>query len=363
VMQAVYTPPNGLPRSGSSAPTPPVQGGVTDVGSFSVIDARFETNYGTFWTTCDDCAIQRTLPFPFSFYGVAQTSGFVGTNGYITFGAGDATYTENVAAFSSLRRISAFFDDLIGGGGVWINDTLPDRFIVTYDRTAHFTAGGSNTLQIQLFRDGRIVFAYKGITALTTGSITGLTPGPNAPFQQVDFSATPSLDVPAATAVYEYFTSVNPFDLDEAFVVFTPTAAGGYAVRTIRAATMAQSSALTGAAAVPALGLSAPDQARAAGRRGPSTQAPKPADIANAEVFVTSSGNVRYTGMTNTDAQGRFSLEGVPAGGISVQVVRNGRLVARGAGLFQGGSLNQAQLLHIELVAPDIQPKAGPSNK
>lgn len=361
VLQARYTPPNGLSRSGSSAPVAPVVGGTTDVGAISVIDVVFETNFGIFWTTCDDCSIARTLPFTFNFYGVPQNTGFVGTNGYITFGAGDSTFSESIPAFSSLRRISAFFDDLIGGGGVWVNDSLPDRFIVTYDRTRHFSFGGSNTLQIQLFRDGRIVFAYKGITALATGAITGLTPGPNSPFLQVNYSETPSIDVPAGTAIYEYFTSANLFDLDNAFVVFTPTASGGYSVRTIPAPAVAQASALTGAPTLlRAQALSAPSQLRAASRASSAARVIVAADIADAEVLVTSSGNVRYLGMTNTDAQGRFSLSGVPAGGINVLVRRNGVLLARGAGVFAGGNLNQAQLVQIELVSPEILPKAGP---
>ena len=70
---------------------------------------------------------------------------FVGTNGYITFGSGDSNYTESVAAFNTHARISAFFDDLIGGGGVWINDALPDRYVVTYNGMRHFSSGGSFT--------------------------------------------------------------------------------------------------------------------------------------------------------------------------------------------------------------------------
>jgi hypothetical protein len=368
-------------RHGASAATAPVLAGVTDVGVITVIDAQFESNFGTFWTTCDDCAVQRMLPFSFPFYGQQQSSAFVGSNGYITFGSGDSTYTENVAAFNSLKRISAFFDDLIGGGGVFINDQLPDRFIVTYDRTRHYSFGGSNTLQIQLFRDGRIVFAYKGITALASGSITGLTPGPNSPFQQVNFSETPSLEIPAGTAVYEYFTASSPFDLDQAFVVFTPSAGGGYVVRTILPAPAAPLSTLTGAAPVVAAAaaaaqtaLSAPAQLRAAAQPQAATVAgakSRPgvpsvaalrakfsaADIANAEVYITSSGNANYLGMTNTDALGQFTLAGVPAGGINIQVRRNGQLIARGAARFEGGPLNQAQLLHVELGTAEVQPK------
>ena len=363
VIQAQYTPPGGLVRTGASNPTAPVLAGTTDIGTFAVIDVRFETQYGVFWTGADDTFTQRTLPFPFSFYGVAQTTGYVGTNGYITFGSGDSNYTENVQSFSSLKRISAFFDDLIGGGGVWINDALPDRFIVTYDRTAHYSFGGSNTLQIQLFRDGRIVFAYKGITALSTGSITGLTPGPNSPFQQVDFSATPSFEVPAGTAVYEYFTSTNLFDLDNSFVVFTPTVSGGYTVRTIAAPVAPANSAVTGAPELLRMQtLNAPQQRRAGSRATAAPRTLAASDIANAEVLITSSGNARYLGMTNTDAQGRFSLSGVPAGGVNVLVRRAGVVIARGSGVFVGGDLNQAQLLHIGLVTPETEPKTGPNN-
>ncbi len=345
VVQASWTPDGGIARNGASVPTPPVLGGVTDVGTIVVIDVHFETDYGTLWTTCDDCSASYTLPFAFPFYGTAETTAFVGTNGYITFGAGDSTYSENVPAFSSLHRIAAFFDDLIGGGGVLVNDRLPDRFIVTYDRTRQYSEGGSNTLQIQLFRDGRIVFAFQGITALRSGSITGITPGPNAPFVQVDYSATPALEVPAGSAAYEYFTATSPFDLDYAFVVFTPSG-GGYTVRTVLPPPAAPGTSLSGGAATAARQAAAALSAAA---------------LANAEVRVTSSGNPRYLGMANTNAQGRFTLAGVPPGGINVEIWRDGARVARGAGISSGGAGVAGRpgpgSLQIELVSPDAKQK------
>lgn len=87
------------------------------------------------------------------------------------------------------------------------------------------------------------------------------------------------------------------------------------------------------------------------------------AHIANAEVRVTSSGDTQYLGMTNTDAEGRFNLAGVPAGGINVQVWRNGALIARGAALLAGANLNEAQLLHIDLVGPETRPKTDLEDK
>lgn len=370
VVQVVYTPASGLPSNGSSAAVAPVLGGTTDIGTITLIEASWETNLGTLWTTCDDCFTQRTLPFSFPFYGTPQTIAFVGSNGYITFGAGDSTFTESVAAFNVRSRISAFFDDLIGGGGVWINDTLPDRYVVTYNGMRHFSSGGSFTLQIQLLRDGRIVMGYRGISPLGTGSITGLTPGPNSPFVQVNFSEQAVIDVPALTAVYEYFTNTSTFDLDGAFIVYTPTANGGYSVRTILQAAAAPLSTLTGqpgaSAPVSAVAQRRAATTLAAGSTATSAPAPvaaaapTPQALANAEVTVRSSGNARWVGMVNTDAQGRFTLSGVPAGGIDVEVRREGRLIARGGAVFGGGQLNQAQLMQIELRSAEQPMKLAP---
>lgn len=368
-VQAVFTPNGGSQRTGSSAAIAAVPGGVTDVGDIRLLEAQFETQWGTFWTNADDTAIARTLPFSFPFYGSNVSTVYVGTNGYITLNGGDSTYTETVAAFSNQRRISAFFDDLYGargpaGAGVYINDTLPDRFIVTHDRVAHFSAGGANTLQIQLFKDGRIVFAFKGITALSTGSITGLTPGPNAPFQQVDFSATPSIDVAPGNAVYEYFTSTNLFDLDNSLVVFTPTSGGGYRVQTVRPGAVAGLSIVSGQATANAAPVAAVSgtSARAAGARisaaATAAATPLPIDIGNAEVRVRSSRATGYVAMTNTDASGNFNLSGIPAGGIEVEVWRQGRLLARGAGIIDSGRLTEGQLLRLELRSAETDPKS-----
>jgi hypothetical protein len=220
--------------TGSSQPFAALRGGTTAVGAIVAVSAVWETDFGTLVTSCDDCNFQRALPFTFPFYGHGWTTAFVGSNGYITFGRGDNTrVVETLAAFNALPRISAFFDHLIVGNGIWVNDQLPGRFVITYSNMSHSIDGGSSTLQITLFSDGRIQLAYRGIGTLASERITGLTPGPNSPPQEIDFSATPSLEVPDRTAVFEYFTTADPFDLDGAFIVFTPRSDGGYGVRTI----------------------------------------------------------------------------------------------------------------------------------
>lgn len=74
-----------------------------------------------------------------------------------------------------------------------------------------------------------------------------------------------------------------------------------------------------------------------------------PLDLSFAEVIVTSSSNTAYVGMVNTDAQGRFVLNGVPAGGINVVIRRNGVIIGQGAGVTAGGNLSEAQELNIKV--------------
>ncbi|HEX8609965.1 MAG TPA: Ig-like domain-containing protein [Telluria sp.] len=354
VIGARFAPAGGAVQNGASPALAPVLGGDTQAGTITVLAVGFETDYGVNWPSCDDCSAQHALPFSFPFYGQGYSSAWIGHNGYLTFDAPDTTYREDVGAFNQYKRISAFFDDLIDGA-VFVNDRLPGRFIVTYDRTRHYGGSGSNTLQIQLFGDGRIVFAYKGISALGTGSIAGLTPGPGAPFQQVDFGATPSLTLPAGTAVYEYFTETSRFDLDRAFIDFAPVAGGGYHVRTIMPAAAAPVATVVGTVAAPGQAPSTPSQLRAKVQRAAGGGA-RADSMANAEVRIFSSGNPHYRGMTNTDRQGGFTLGAVPAGGISVEVWRDGQLIGRGAGATRDGG---ADLVNIELRRPDLQPKSG----
>lgn len=342
---------NNIEYRGSSAATVPVRAGQTPVGDIRLFSARWETNIGPCWSSADDTFISVPLPFAFPYYGANRTTAFVGTNGYITFNAGDSTFTENIPAFSSLPRIAAFFDDLYGRsqGCAHYNASLPDRFVVTYNNVQHFSFGGSNTIQIILFQDGRIQFGFRGITALTTGTITGITPGPNSPTQQINFSSETSVSVPAGTAAFEYFLSTNPFDLDGAFVIFTPAPGGGYSVRTILPAVGAPNVLVTGGptvnpGAVGAIGHAVNESDRQEVIRlaiqpvltiDSSNSAEVAAQqIANAEVEVKASTDVRYAGATNSDRRGAFAISNVPRGGINVTLRKNGQVVGRGSAVI-----------------------------
>src|SRR5262249_52273799 len=151
------------------------------------IVVSFVSALGVQLTTCDDCFFERQFGFNFPYYGQNQTSGFLSSNGYITFGSGDLSNTESVSVFQNFPRISPFFDDLIDGGGLWVNDTISGKFVVTWSHTKHFCCFGDNTIQVQLYSNGTIVFAYNGITALTNGQVVGLNPAPGSNSQLVDY--------------------------------------------------------------------------------------------------------------------------------------------------------------------------------
>lgn len=349
IVSARYTTAAGVLLNGASLATPAVRGGTTNVGRITIVSAVWEPNYGAFWTSCDDCYVNRNLPFPFPYYGTAQTVAWVGTNGYITFGQGDWTYTETIPAFASLPRIAAFFDDLYGRsqGGVYINDQIPGQFVVTHLKVQHYQYGGSNTLQLILFADGRIQFGYRGITALSSGAIVGITPGPNAQVQQVDFSTQRSVEVPPGTSVFEYFLSTNPFDLDNGFVVFTPKPDGGYSVRTILqpppSGTFQVTNATVGGASAQRVGLAQPPQSA----------------YAHAEVEVTSSRDRHFRRTVNTDKNGNFSFKNVPPGGVTLVVKKRGQIVGGAAVVIPDGS-DPSQPVIVTIVPPSEEVKSGP---
>jgi hypothetical protein len=135
-------------------------------------------------TQCDDCYDTLSLDFIFTFFGVEYDTVFIGSNGYLTFGYGDSTYTESVEYFlAGNPRISAMFDDLDTRGGETIGDDIlvysnSQKLVVTERNIQHYpTTGTSNTFQFVLYANGAIQISYDGIADLSTGSIAGISPG------------------------------------------------------------------------------------------------------------------------------------------------------------------------------------------
>ncbi|HEX6273395.1 MAG TPA: MopE-related protein [Polyangiaceae bacterium] len=136
-------------------------------------------------SNCDDCYTSVGLDFAFTFFGVEYTTVFPSSNGYLTFGVGDETYSESIEEFlANAPRISAFWDDLdtTGTPGV-IDDEVSyygdeSKLVVTYRNVQIFSSSGtSNTFQLVLFEDGTIKISYDGMDDLEESSLVGVTPG------------------------------------------------------------------------------------------------------------------------------------------------------------------------------------------
>ena len=109
-------------------------------------------------------------------YGVSYTQLYVGSNGYITFGSGDSSYTEALDAHFNQPRVSALFDDLDPSqGGTLSWKQLADRLVVTWLNVPEHNGSNQNTFQIELFFDGQIKINYLAVAA--TDGLAGLSAG------------------------------------------------------------------------------------------------------------------------------------------------------------------------------------------
>jgi hypothetical protein len=119
-------------------------------------------------------------------YGTTYSSFYVGTNGYITFGSSDTTYTESLSSHFSKPRVAALFDDLNPGTGGTVSwKQLGDRAVVTWLNVPEYSASTQNTFQIELYFDGRIVISYLAVAA--ADGLAGLSRGTGVP---ADFLAS-----------------------------------------------------------------------------------------------------------------------------------------------------------------------------
>ncbi len=357
---ATFTPKSGPPLTGTSVPTPPVRGGTTNVGDILLIPALFEPDLGTLVLRSDDGSVTRALPFSFSFYGNNYNQVFVNNNGNLTFNSVEGDFTETIFEFLNRQpRISAFWDDIEptssdAATGLYINDQLPGRLVVTWLRQLEFAqVPGPNTIQVILFSDGRIQYGYQGVASLD--AIVGVSPGgltvSNPLARVIDFSNTPFVSTNPGEALYEQFEvpaprgSTDPpgsgqnsnrnnrFDLDGGFIVFTPRPGGGYDVRTI-------------------LPLISSNHGTVSGQVLDANGQP----LARAEVEILSSQAPKFRALINTDSQGRYVCANVPCGGkIMVSVTKRGNMVGQGAGEM----LNSQEIVRI-----DVQPSPpGPLKK
>ena len=165
----------GQELRGRSLGFAPVPGGTTNVGNIVLQSFAYESDIGNLVTFTgpdfNNRATAITLPFSFTFYGVTYSQVFVGTNGYLTFNAGDTQSSESPTTFANgSPRIAPLFDDWAPdqtpGRGVFVNTQLPGRIVFTWQNVEHSRfrleddVSEEGNFQVVLFDDGRIQFGY-----------------------------------------------------------------------------------------------------------------------------------------------------------------------------------------------------------
>ncbi len=145
------------------------------MGAFEDISAT-GTNLGL----TDDSNGNAPIGFTFNFYGTGFSNVFVGSNGFITFGAGSNVLANGAIPSAAVpnNAIYAMWDDLNPGaaGGVFYQTLgtpgVDQRFIVQWDQVPQFGIADSNTFQIVLFENGNAEIRYGAISAFTDADVT-----------------------------------------------------------------------------------------------------------------------------------------------------------------------------------------------
>ncbi len=149
-----------------------------------VTDYRTNPYDGTPLSLADNDFVEVTLQDgkEIDLYGETYSSFFVGSNGYITFTAGDTEQDVSLDNHFSLPRISGIFADLKpneGGQIYWKQYT--NRVVVTYDEVflSDVVTENNVSCQIEMFFDGRIVITWLDLDLY--GGLIGLSRGNGTP--------------------------------------------------------------------------------------------------------------------------------------------------------------------------------------
>jgi len=158
----------------------------------SRIDGGFRTSLGTRLTLTDDDSVPLNVAFGFSFYGRAQSTAFVNSDGNITFEQEDRASTDrNVARLlTGPPRVAPFLADLdpsTGGGRVFGN-AAADQYTVTWCGVRGFESTRTTNAQVTLLADGAIEMKFGTVTL--PEAIVGLSPGRTGEFAPIDLSAS-----------------------------------------------------------------------------------------------------------------------------------------------------------------------------
>ena len=130
----------------------------------------------------DDDSSHVSLPFTFPFFGTSYRELFVNSDGNLTFLEGDSASTDRSLGrlTAGPPRIAGLFMDLNPARKLDPVHVLaePGRFVVSWVAVPDYQTETPQTFQIRLYPDGRIEFAYNGVSVVgSAGAVVGISPG------------------------------------------------------------------------------------------------------------------------------------------------------------------------------------------
>jgi hypothetical protein len=175
----------------------------------------------------DDDSAPVDLPFDFPFYGTSYRRIFVNSDGNLTFQLGDSSSSSRSLGrmVAGSPRIAPLFTDLDPSQKLDGVRVLAEagRFVVSWTGVpvySGFGFGFPQTFQARLYPDGRIEFAYDGISS--DGAVVGISPGGvRGSTAVVSFSADMSGQYSATVA--ERFGGTDEVDIVTAAQTFYQT--------------------------------------------------------------------------------------------------------------------------------------------
>ncbi len=172
----------------------------------TVIDADIIFNFALILG--DDDSIEVPLPFTFNLCGTDFNSVWIGSNGFVTFGAANTDFSESIPELiSGPARIAVLWNDFdpTSGGSITAEQVGSD-FVITWDGIPEYATANSNTFSLTLRPDNSFTTDYPSIA--TIDALVGRAPGnglgTNSGETDLSAAAQP-ITAPTGTLIYEQF--------------------------------------------------------------------------------------------------------------------------------------------------------------
>jgi hypothetical protein len=117
----------------------------------------------------DDSFTSVSLPFSFPLYGTSYSTGYVCTDGYVSFTAGTCFFSNSAIPSSGAPNgtIYPYWDDLIidGSSSMWTKTLSgPNRFVIEWRNATYFDDPSKRVdFEVVLYENGQILTQYRNI--------------------------------------------------------------------------------------------------------------------------------------------------------------------------------------------------------